>query len=308
MKGLELSRSFFEEYGRQMIEDEFKDQKDRIAAGLVGHGSECFGFDDDISRDHDFSPSFCLWITDEDERRFGFHLFRAYEKLPKEYGGISPSKKSFFGSDGKGVCTIETFYKNYTGKPGAPETLYDWLYTPSFYLAEATNGEVFCDPLGKFTEIRNKILFGMPEDIRLKKLASCCFIAAQAGQYNFSRCLAHGEKGAAALALSRFAEKYIEAAFLINRRHCPYYKWALRAMKSLEKLGDCADTLDALLSNGISDGKASAEITERLCARMIKELVSEGLCPQCGDYLEPYAYKLRDRISSGELRNMPIVI
>ena len=41
---------------------------------------------------------------------------------------------------------------------------------------------------------------------------------------------------------------------------------------------------------------------------MIKELVSEGLCPPCGDYLEPYAYKLRDRISSGELRNMPIVI
>lgn len=161
MKGIELSEKFFEEFGRPMIENEFGEYADRICAGLVGHGSECFGFDDGLSRDHDFGAGFCLWITEEDERRFGFRLFRAYEKLPKDYGGVVASKKSLFGGDAKGVQTIEGFYKNYTGKPGAPETLYDWLYTPSFYLAEATNGEIFCDPLGKFTEIRNKILYGM---------------------------------------------------------------------------------------------------------------------------------------------------
>ena len=60
MKGIELSRRFFEEYGRKMIEDEFGEQKERICAGLVGHGSECFGFDDELSRDHDFTPGFCL--------------------------------------------------------------------------------------------------------------------------------------------------------------------------------------------------------------------------------------------------------
>lgn len=148
----------------------------------------------------------------------------------------------------------------------------------------------------------------MPSDIKLKKLASCLFIIAQAGQYNFSRCLSHGEKGAAMLALTRFAEKYTEAAFLLCDRHCPYYKWSLRAMKSLPRLGDCAEKLDALLSAGTSDGKASAETVEELCDRLIKELIKDGLCSPCGDYLEPYAYRIRDRISSGELRNMPIVI
>lgn len=308
MKGIELSRRFFEEYGRKMIEDEFGEQKDRICAGLVGHGSECFGFDDELSRDHDFTPGFCLWITEEDERRYGFRLFRTYEKLPKEYGGIVASKKSLFGGDTRGVQTIEGFYKNYTGKPGAPETLYDWLYTPSFYLAEATNGEVFYDPLGKFTEVRNKILYGMPTDIKLKKLASCLFIIAQAGQYNFSRCLSHGEKGAAVLALTRFAEKYIEAAFLISGKHCPYYKWSLRAMKALPRFCDCAEKLDMLLSSGTADEKGSAAAIEELCDSLIKELIKDGFCSSCGDYLEPYAYKIRDRISSGELRNMPIVV
>lgn len=308
MKGIELSEKFFEEFGRPMIENEFGEYADRICAGLVGHGSECFGFDDGLSRDHDFGAGFCLWITEEDERRFGFRLFRAYEKLPKDYGGVVASKKSLFGGDAKGVRTIEGFYKNYTGKPGAPETLYDWLYTPSFYLAEAVNGKVFSDPMGKFTEIRNKILYGMPSDIKLKKLASCLFIIAQAGQYNFSRCLSHGEKGAAMLALTRFAEKYAEAAFLLCNAHCPYYKWSIRAMKSLPRLGDCAEKLNTLLSVGISDGKPQTDIIEELCDRLIKELVKDGLCSSRGDYLEPYAYAVRDRISSGELRNMPIVI
>ena len=77
MKGLEISEKFFYEYGLPMIEKEFSEYKDRIAAGLVGHGSECFGFDDEISTDHDFEPGFSLWITAEDERKFGFKLFRA---------------------------------------------------------------------------------------------------------------------------------------------------------------------------------------------------------------------------------------
>ena len=77
MKGIEISRAFYEQYGREMIESEFAQYKERIAVGLVGHGSECFGFDDEISRDHDFEPSFCIWLTEEDEREFGFKLFRA---------------------------------------------------------------------------------------------------------------------------------------------------------------------------------------------------------------------------------------
>ena len=58
MKGLELSRAYFEAYGRPMLERDFAQVIDRIAVGLVGHGSECFGFDDEISLDHDVSNGF----------------------------------------------------------------------------------------------------------------------------------------------------------------------------------------------------------------------------------------------------------
>ena len=94
MKGLELSRRFYEEFGAPMIAEQFPEYRDRIAVGLVGHGSECFGYDDDISRDHDYGPGFCMFLTDEDEQKIGFRLFRAYSKLPHEYLGVSQSKRS----------------------------------------------------------------------------------------------------------------------------------------------------------------------------------------------------------------------
>ncbi len=46
MKGLELCERYFNEVGALMIDKKFGDYRDRIAAGLVGDGSECFGFDD----------------------------------------------------------------------------------------------------------------------------------------------------------------------------------------------------------------------------------------------------------------------
>ena len=55
MQGLELAKRYYEEVGRPMLERDFPELLPRLAAGLVGDGSECLGFDDAISQDHDFS-------------------------------------------------------------------------------------------------------------------------------------------------------------------------------------------------------------------------------------------------------------
>ncbi len=308
MKGIEISRALYEQYGRSMIEEKFPEYANRIAVGMIGHGSECFGFDDEISRDHDFEPGFCLWLTDEDEKSIGFRLFREYSKLPNEFMGLKLKEKSTLGSSYKGVMNISDFYRQYTGRAGAPETVEDWLYTPSHYLAEAVNGEVFYDALGKFTTIRNEIKYGMPEDVRLKKLASCALMMAQTGQYNYARCLSHGEGGAARLALSEFVKQGIETVFLLNKDHMPYYKWAFRAMEYLPILGDCAQTLERLLDTPNSSASEIKNKIEGFCADIIAEFKRQNISSADSDYLESHAYNITERIGDHKLRNMPIIL
>lgn len=56
MNGLELARYYYETAGKQALERQVPDLVPRLAIGLAGEGSECFGLDDELSRDHDWGP------------------------------------------------------------------------------------------------------------------------------------------------------------------------------------------------------------------------------------------------------------
>lgn len=308
MKGLEEARKFYEEAGAEMISRNFGDFENRIAVGLVGHGSECFGFDDKTSRDHDFETGFCLWLTKDDEEKIGFRLMRAYDKLVKSVNGERADRVVENGF--QGVFVTGDFYRRYTGCDGAPKTWQDWLYTNSAYFAEATNGEVFRDDLGEFTKIRNEILHGMPEDVRIKKIGSCALKAAQSGQYNYARCLAHGEEGAAMLALFEFVTNAIELAFLLNRKHCPYYKWALRSMDGLDKFAELKQPLEYLLTadNDKAGQSVKKAIVEDISLALANEINAQFDLGVEGGFLEPYAYAIQKRIKNSDIRNLHIVL
>lgn len=308
MKGLEEARKFYEEAGAEMISRNFGDFENRIAVGLVGHGSECFGFDDQTSRDHDFETGFCIWLTKDDEEKVGFRLMRAYDKLVKSVNGERADRVVENGF--QGVFVTGDFYRRYTGCDGAPKTWQDWLYTNSAYFAEATNGEVFRDDLGEFTKIRNEILHGMPEDVRAKKIGSCSLKAAQSGQYNYARCLAHGEEGAAMLALFEFVTNAIELAFLLNRKHCPYYKWALRSMDGLDKFAELKQPLEYLLTadNDKAGQSVKKAIVEDISLALANEINAQFDLGVEGGFLEPYAYAIQKRIKNSDIRNLHIVL
>lgn len=303
MKGIEEAKKLYYDAGAEMLRSCFPEYESRIAVGFSGHGSECFGFDDELSRDHDFEPGFCLWLTDEDDIKIAPRLEKAYRAI---LPSVPRTEKSALGENKLGVQRISLFYLRYTGSRGAPESWRQWLSIPSYALAEATNGEVWRDDLGRFSAIRETLLHGMPEDVRKKKLSARAIAMAQSGQYNYNRCLKHGEAGAAQLAVDEFVRSASEMIFLLNRAHAPYYKWLFRKMSTLEKLSDLRYALEFLLT-GENDPGLKTGVIEDVCAQIIKELTLQGLTDSSSDYLEPHAYEIQERIENREIRSLHIM-
>ncbi len=305
MKGLEEARRFYKDFGAAMLHERFPDFEERIAVGLVGRGSECFGFDDEVSRDHDFEQGFCLWLTDADDILIGAELARAYQALPRR----GAAQRSRLGESNRGPRRIGFFYRPYLGSESAPRDWRQWLSLPSWALAEATNGEVFRDDLGLFSDIRETLLHGMPEDVRKKKLAARLIAMAQSGQYNYARCLRHGEEGAAMLALAEFVRESCGAIYLLNRAHMPYYKWALRGLETLPLLGEMREPLSFLLTaeNDADGQRVKQGVVEDICARVIEELRAQGLSDGGWDFLEPHAFAVRERIGNPEIRALHVM-
>ncbi len=158
------------------------------------------------------------------------------------------------------------------------------------------------------TGIRDR-LSDQPEDVRRKNLAGHVLLMAQAGPYNYARCLKHGETGAAQLAVMRFVESAMQAVFLLNRTYMPYYKWAFRALRALPRLSLLAELMECLITTG-NDGESAADkqdMIESIAADVIDELIDQDLTKaNCGD-LEKHAYSIQDGIRDASLRNMHIL-
>ena len=310
MNGLELSKAFYEQFGAPMLHEQFPQEEGLLAVGLLGSGSECLGFDDEISQDHDFEPGFCLLLPREDviDRRTAFQLERAYAKLPKAFMGFRRSALAPVGGARHGVLRTSEFFTEKVGAPDGVLTVDQWLKLPQQALLEATGGQLFRDDLGAVTAIR-AALSAMPEDARRKRLSGQLLLMAQSGQYNYLRCLKHGEPAAAQLAVNEFVKSCIETVFLLNRAYAPYYKWSFRAMRRLKTLSLTAETLEYLLTTG-NDGELAEtkyDMIESTAGDIIDELQNQGLTKAiCGD-LEKHAYSVNDGIEDGDIRNLNIL-
>lgn len=308
--GLQLAEQFFHTYGEPMLRDEFPELLPYLAAGLAGSGSECFGFDDEVSRDHDYEPGFCIWIGEEAvvDSRAEFKLERAYAHLPMEYSGIKRSLLSPVGGSRHGVIRASAFFVSKCGSPDGILTSEQWLAVPEASLSEAVNGKVFLDEGGWMRDIRNRLAY-YPAEIRRKKMAGYLLLMNQAGQYNYERCLQRGETGAAQFAVHTFVDACMHVIFTLNRKYMPYYKWSFRAMRELELLGDLSDTLEFLISSDNSERNAvlKVEMIADLVSLVIGELQKQELTEAICQDLEKHAYSVNDGIADATLRNMHIL-
>lgn len=282
--GLEIAERYYKEIGRPMLEAEFPELLPRLAAGLAGEGSECFGFDDDISRDHDFGAGFCLWLTEEDFSRYGEKLQAAYDRLP----GLPDIKKRRDGRlAGKrvGVFSAEGWVASFLGKK-PPFTFGEWTRLPEERLACCVNGRVFEDGAGVITALRREVGY-YPEPVRVYRIVSAASDMGQSGQYNFSRCMRRGDTVAAYFAKAEFLKAAVHMLFLLNGVYEPYYKWAFRGLAGQKRVRGAQPLMETLASLPVTEetGEETAQLIERVCELVIAELQREELTESRSDFL-----------------------
>lgn len=304
MKGLELSKKYYEEY-KDILFEEIGDLKSYLAFGLVGSGSECYGFDDEISTDHDFEPGFCIFAPDTLDRKDLFKIERAYAKLPKEFLGY---KRSILENNRHGLILTSSFYKQKIGSLDTNSLSLSWFNIPSNYLSEATNGEVFDDFLGEFSKIRASISY-FPEDIRLKKIAACLVIMSQAGVYNYKRMIKRGDSASSQLAIINYVNAVIDIIFLLNKVYKPYYKWQFRYLKDLKVLSNLYPSLEYLISSDNDSDNSSLKIKmiEDINNLVLDEVKAQNLSKEYCNDLERNAFSVNDKIKDVNIRTLDIL-
>ena len=304
-KGLDICRAYYEQYGLPMLQREFPEYLDRIAVGLVGEGSDCFGLDDEISRDHDWGPGFCLWVTDETYEEIGEKLQKAYEALPREFEGYI-FKETVRGQKRRGVHTISGFYKRLLGEDNFSKQVdldclkenIKWEKIEDYALAAVVNGQVFKDSEGIFTAVRNLLQSGYPEKLRYLKIAQASARFCQNGQYNVPRMLKRGDQLAARLLTGKAVEEALKLLYYVDGRYPIHDKWLIQGVKQNGKYLKILGLIEKVMVEDIT--KVSVWL-EKLAEELVQLLYRKHYISDTESYLEGHVDELLFKAGIAEM-------
>lgn len=287
-KGLVLAREYYEQYGKKMIEEQFPEYAGKIAVGLAGRGSDCYGYDDAVSRDHDWGPGFCMWITDETFQEIGQALQNAYNSLPLEYKGYKRGIRRSIRNR-RGVIRIPDFLEDLAGTD--VYELIDWRHVNDVSLSAIVNGEIFRDDEGILTAFREKLKKGYPQEIRYLKMAEGAAKYAQAVQYNYPRMLGRGDDVTARMMVWDGIKEAMKLQHYIENRYPVHDKWLLHSMEQSEEGREVAGYLkklaDSVQAGGVcGDGAAPAGEAQKNAGAGEENI--PDLTLQCADGLAGY--------------------
>ena len=312
--GLALSLKYYETFGRPLFAERFAEIYGLLCFGLCGPGSECYGFDDEVSRDHDFEPGFCVFYPEDKlTRRQVFELERAYASLPAEFEGLKREPvRAYGGIPRRGVIGINEFFSRYLGDDPEPADLEDWLYISEERLCEALNGEVFADNYGEFTRRRQTLLL-MPRDLKIKRLCGRLFELSQDGEYNYLRALKRTDGAAARLFLDDFVTGAVACIYLLNDKYRPYRKWLMRGLMDLPEHTEIAARLNSLLTSPAEAGAEAVSELSRYLAKAaldkygLNDIYENDMAVSGLDRLQSAAFRLNELIADNNLRTADIL-
>ncbi len=302
MQGIELSRRFYADIVAPWV-NEVAPELEHSAA-LIGYGSELLGFDDEMSKDHNWGPRVHLYVSPES---FGTYAHR----LVREFSAVAPTQ-----FEGEPIGWRNRPHPPANGKEAAgalehglevhtlEETL-EWLLgvrsvedlPPKHWLGFAeqrllafTAGAVFRDDSDRMTKARQRLAY-FPDDIWFYKIA-CQWRRISEEQAFVGRAGQAGDDLGSRVVAARLVRDIMWMAFLLSRTYAPYSKWFGTAFSRLALAGELTPHTELALraENWQERGEALAAAYLVLARRQVADGIGRRFEPVVGPYFErPFA-------------------
>lgn len=294
MKGIDIAKDFFLNWGKPFLEQEFPQLAKRVAAGRI-LGSDVIGADDEISQDHNWGPQFSLFLSEDDFSRSG-------KQLSEAMNAGAPQKWKGHRVDGAGdqsviIESVPRWIRGHIGFSELPHKDEDWglivrdrRYGGFIEARESTlyflrHGAIWLDNNEEFSRWRETLSY-YPENVWYGRLAEESFRLWQYGEYNFvQRTAKRGDPIAISLCLGEFTEGVMRMMMLLNKEYTPYWKWLAHKFRKLDCAKQYTPPLEQLLASG--DSEEQAKLVKQICGDIHDQILSLGIVT--GKGTSPYA-------------------
>lgn len=231
------SHDFWDEVVLPLLQTHFPAESAELAAGFFGYGSEVLRLDDAYSTDHHFGLRVNILMPKalKDARGAAIEDGLAAH-LPQTWRGRT-LREGYTRTKGVELASLEHHLASTIGLDHPPETLADWLRIPEEDITHVVAGEVWHDPLGRFTAVRQALSGYYPEPVRLRRLAHWCRYFSGMGVYALKRALLRDNTLYASTTFARSLRWGVQMAFLLDRRYYPYDKWMTEMFHRLPRMG-----------------------------------------------------------------------
>lgn len=303
----DVSRDFFHEILKPILEREFPDETKQTAFGVFGYGSEVLKLDDEYSSDHHWGlrinaliPDYLVSIRKE-------HMLQAVaDSLPETYRGHS-LREGYTGVASLEIDSLEGFLKRTIGIISPPETYKEWLKVPEEDIIHIVMGEIWHDPSGCFSAIRRSFKNYYPESVRLRRIAHWCRYFSGMGSYALKRALLRDNEYFAGVSFGKAIRWGVQLAFMLDKQYYPYDKWIMAFFRRLPRL---ADPLTPIVDEAVSlstPWERKYQLLNKLADVLDQTMVADGIIKPHPKYAESptSGYRLLEHAYAEIIQGLP---
>lgn len=276
---IDISHGFFDECVRPVLASQFPDEFSQMAFGVWGLGSEALRLDDDFSRDHHWGLRIdAIMPLELLQTRWPAMTAALEAGLPHSYQGHALGERAVVGA-GITPDSLRGLLSRTIGIDHPPQTAAEWLSIPEEDITHVINGEVWHDPSGRFTAVRETLKGYFPEPVRLRRLAHWCRYYSGMGTYALKRALLRNNQYYASTAFGRAIRLGVQMAFMLDKTYYPYDKWTMAAFKRLPRM---YGRMGALVDEAVDIGagwERKLELLDRISDALDQAMVEDGVIP-----------------------------